>query len=115
MSSRRVSYKNKPKRRKQIKSATKTSKSKKFIVDFFFVIFIVINGRTGFVIDPQTRLYHYWLGVISLAVVYNLLLIPARYSFDALDRNYRILWFVLDYTSDLVYLIDIFVRSRTGE
>ena len=71
--------------------------------------------RTGFVIDPQTYLYHYWLGIISLAVVYNLLLIPARYSFDAMDQNLRLVWLVLDYTSDLIYLIDMFIQSRTGE
>jgi hypothetical protein len=70
---------------------------------------------TGFVIDPQNYLYHYWLAIISLAVVYNLLLIPARYSFDDLDRKYRIVWLSLDYTFDLIYLIDIFMQSRTGE
>jgi hypothetical protein len=69
---------------------------------------------TGFVIDPQHFLYHYWLGIISLAVAYNLLLIPARYSFDDLDKNFRITWISLDYAFDVVYLIDIFLQSRTG-
>lgn len=64
--------------------------------------------------DPQNYLYHYWLAIISLAVAYNLLLIPARYAFDRLDSKYRILWLILDYTFDLIYFIDIFVHSRTG-
>ncbi|CAF1033273.1 unnamed protein product [Adineta ricciae] len=68
---------------------------------------------TGFVIDPQHYLYHYWLGIISLAVAYNLLLIPARYAFHDLDKNLRILWISLDYTFDCVYLIDMFFQSRT--
>jgi hypothetical protein len=70
--------------------------------------------RTGFVIDPQNYLYHFWLGIISLAVAYNFLLIPVRYSFDELDKNLRIIWISLDYTFDFIYLIDIFLQSRKG-
>jgi hypothetical protein len=76
---------------------------------FFFSL------STGFVINAQDYLYHYWLGIISLAVAYNLLLIPARYCFDDLDKNLRILWISLDYTFDFIYLIDIFLQSRIGE
>ena len=69
---------------------------------------------TGFVIDPQHYLYHYWLAIISLAVAYNVLLIPARYAFDDLDKSLRIVWLSLDYTFDAIYLIDMFLQSRTG-
>ncbi|UJR23852.1 hypothetical protein I4U23_026827 [Adineta vaga] len=69
---------------------------------------------TGFVIDPQHRLYHFWLAVISLAVSYNFLFIPVRYAFAELDRKYKYIWISLDYTFDLIYLIDIFFQSRTG-
>jgi hypothetical protein len=74
-----------------------------------------LSFSTGFVTDPQSYLHHYWLGIISLAVAYNLLLIPARYSFDELDKNWKIMWISLDYTFDTIYLIDIFIQSRTGE
>ena len=70
---------------------------------------------TGFVIDPQNSFYHYWLGIISLAVAYNLLLIPVRYSFNEFDKDFRLIWIPLDYTFDLIYLIDLFLQSRTGE
>ncbi|CAF4003999.1 unnamed protein product [Rotaria sp. Silwood2] len=69
---------------------------------------------TGFVIDQQNYLYHYWLAIISFAVAYNLLLIPARYAFNQLNKNLRIFWISLDYTFDIIYLIDIFLQSRTG-
>ncbi|CAF1112091.1 unnamed protein product [Adineta ricciae] len=69
---------------------------------------------TGFVIDPQNRVYHYWLAVISLAVSYNFLLIPARYAFAELDKRYKYIWISLDYVSDFIYLVDIFFQSRTG-
>ncbi|CAF4199169.1 unnamed protein product [Rotaria socialis] len=69
---------------------------------------------TGFVIDPQNYLYHYWLGIISVAVAYNLIFIPARYAFDDLNSNLRLTWIALDYAFDVIYLIDIFLQSRTG-
>ena len=70
---------------------------------------------TGFVVDPQHSSSHYWLAIISLAVTYNLLFIPARYSFADLDQQFRVLWISLDYFFDLVYLVDMFVQSRTGQ
>ncbi|CAF4611239.1 unnamed protein product [Rotaria sp. Silwood1] len=69
---------------------------------------------TSFIIDPQNYLYHYWLAIITFAVAYNLLLIPARYAFNELNKNLRIFWISLDYTFDIIYLIDIFIQSRTG-
>lgn len=77
---------------------------------FLFILFL----RTGFILDPQTHLYHWWLAIISLAVIYNLLLIPARYSFTELDKKLRRIWLSLDYTFDFIYLIDILLQSRTG-
>jgi hypothetical protein len=74
-----------------------------------------VRFSTGFVIDPQNNLYHYWLALISLAVAYNLLLIPARYSFNAMDKNMRFVWITLDYTFDIIYIFDMFIQSRTGE
>ena len=70
---------------------------------------------TGFVIDPQNYLYHYWLGIIALAIAYNFLFIPVRYAFDELNKNLRILWISLDYTFDGIYVIDIILQSRTGQ
>jgi len=32
-----------------------------------------------------------------------------------MDKNLRIVWLSLDYLFDTIYLIDIFIQSRTGE
>uniref|UniRef100_A0A3B4D4M5 Cyclic nucleotide-binding domain-containing protein n=1 Tax=Pygocentrus nattereri TaxID=42514 RepID=A0A3B4D4M5_PYGNA len=37
-----------------------------------------------------------------------------RACFNELQDNYTMLWITLDYTSDVIYYIDTFVRSRTG-
>jgi len=66
------------------------------------------------VVDPSSTAYYRWLGVISAAVLYNLLVIIARSVFWQLRDRGFVVWFVLDYGCDLVYLVDMFVQLRTG-
>ncbi|KAF7650442.1 hypothetical protein LDENG_00126130 [Lucifuga dentata] len=66
------------------------------------------------IMDPATDKYHYWLWTISIPVFYNLMLLVARACFNELQYTYSTLWIVLDYSSDVLYLIDTFVRTRTG-
>ena len=40
---------------------------------------------------------------------------PRRACFPDLQRGYLVAWFVLDYTSDLLYLLDIAVHFHTGQ
>ncbi|MBN3272064.1 CNG1 protein, partial [Polyodon spathula] len=67
-----------------------------------------------FVIDPASNLYYRWLSIIAAPVMYNWCLLVCRACFDELQMDYLVLWGVLDYSSDCVYLIDTFVRFRTG-
>jgi hypothetical protein len=66
------------------------------------------------VFDPSEAIYYRWLVVISIAVLYNYLFIIGRSSFELLQSYNPVLWCVLDYVCDVLYLIDIFVRLRTG-
>jgi len=74
------------------------------------------NNRdfVNFVFDPAESLYYNWLIIISLAVLYNYLFIIGRASFDLLQDYNPIMWLLLDSISDFIYLLDIFVRFRTG-
>lgn len=92
--------------------------------------------------DPATDQYYRWLTVIAGPVFYNLMMIVTRYDklnvlqlivhlekhkkneevflcsracFNELQESYTNLWIFLDYTSDLIYYTDTFVRSRTGQ
>ncbi|XP_029949193.1 cyclic nucleotide gated channel subunit alpha 1a [Salarias fasciatus] len=67
-----------------------------------------------FVINPAGNLYYHWLFIITLPVMYNWTMIIARACFEELQYNYLIYWVFLDYTSDLIYLADMFFRTRTG-
>ncbi|XP_052282307.1 cyclic nucleotide-gated cation channel alpha-3-like [Dreissena polymorpha] len=73
-----------------------------------------IKYWTGFVVDPTDTFYYRWLLFVSCAVMYNVLLIVARSVFWELQENYLALWLTLDYISDIIYLCDMFVSSRTG-
>ncbi|XP_047230885.1 cyclic nucleotide-gated channel cone photoreceptor subunit alpha isoform X2 [Girardinichthys multiradiatus] len=66
------------------------------------------------IMDPSADQYYRWLSVIAGPVFYNLIMIVTRASFNELQNSYTNLWIVLDYTADIIYCMDTFVRSRTG-
>ncbi|XP_029440029.1 cGMP-gated cation channel alpha-1 [Rhinatrema bivittatum] len=67
-----------------------------------------------FVIDPAGNLYYNWLFCITVPVMYNWTMIIARACFDELQQDYIEMWFVFDYMSDIIYIADMFARTRTG-
>ncbi|KPP65656.1 cyclic nucleotide-gated cation channel-like [Scleropages formosus] len=67
-----------------------------------------------FVVASADNTYYRWLFVIASAVLYNWALLVARACFDELQTESYILWLVLDYVSDVVYILDSCVRLRTG-
>ena len=54
--------------------------------------------------------YLFRLFVINCAVLYNLIFVIGRSVFWQLQNLLPIGWFILDYFSDLIYVLDIFVR-----
>ncbi|XP_045205389.1 cyclic nucleotide-gated cation channel alpha-3-like [Mercenaria mercenaria] len=68
----------------------------------------------GFVVDPSDTFYYRWLFFVSCAVMYNVLFIISRSVFGELQDSYLPLWLTLDYLSDIMYIMDMFVSSRTG-
>ncbi|PNJ15497.1 cyclic nucleotide-gated olfactory channel [Pongo pygmaeus] len=67
-----------------------------------------------FVLDPAGDWYYCWLFVIAMPVLYNWCLLVARACFSDLQKGYYLVWLVLDYVSDVVYIVDLFIRLRTG-
>ncbi|XP_075593750.1 cyclic nucleotide-gated channel alpha-3 isoform X1 [Balearica regulorum gibbericeps] len=67
-----------------------------------------------FVIDPSSNIYYNWLTVIAGPVFYNWCMLVCRACFDELQIDHIKLWLVLDYGSDIIYVLDMFVRFRTG-
>nr|XP_057943086.1 cyclic nucleotide gated channel subunit alpha 2b [Doryrhamphus excisus] len=75
---------------------------------------ILRNKWDVFVVSPSDDAYYRWLFVIAIAVLYNWFLVVARACFDRLQVANYICWLVLDYLSDIVYIMDTCVRLRTG-
>ncbi|KAJ8352490.1 hypothetical protein SKAU_G00239660 [Synaphobranchus kaupii] len=72
-------------------------------------------GRwTDWVIDPSSEFYFTWLQVMVFPVLYNWVIIICRTCFDAIEENYLAVWLTIDYISDLFYVADTVIRSRTG-
>ncbi|KAM8908039.1 cyclic nucleotide-gated cation channel-like isoform 2-T6 [Spinachia spinachia] len=66
------------------------------------------------VLSPSDDAYYYWLLVIGAAVFYNWTLLVVRACFDELQMRNVLVWLVLDYICDGVYILDIAVRLHTG-
>ena len=64
-------------------------------------------------IDPFGNLYYVWIITVSVAYIYNLVFIIARTSFWLL-QEFKIVWILFDFMSDLIYFIDILFTLVTG-
>ena len=61
-------------------------------------------------------MYYYWLSIISLAVLYNFVIIPARVSFKELeDGEFFKAWFTIDIIADIMYILDFLASFRIGK
>ncbi|GFR07641.1 cyclic nucleotide-gated cation channel subunit A [Trichonephila clavata] len=70
-------------------------------------------GRT-FVVDPSENFHYRWLSVISMALVYNVVMIVGRSVFWELQKLSPITWYCLDYLCDGIYFFDMVIHARTG-
>nr|XP_046262174.1 cyclic nucleotide-gated cation channel-like isoform X2 [Scatophagus argus] len=66
------------------------------------------------VLSPSDDAYYHWLVMIGAAVFYNWTLLVVRACFDELQMRNVLVWLVLDYICDGVYILDIAVRLHTG-
>ena len=75
----------------------------------------LVKKPSGFInIDPFSILYLFWLFIVSIGVGYNYWTTILRIAFiEGMGRHYEEL-FALDYFIDLIFLLDIYMQSRTG-
>lgn len=67
------------------------------------------------IVDPSSAFHYYWLIVVSMSVLYNWIFIIAHTAFADLQNRSVALWLVLDYVSDLVYVLDMVIQFNTGK
>lgn len=66
-------------------------------------------------VDPSQSFHFYWLIVVTICVLYNWIFIIARAAFTDLQSRSTVLWLVIDYVSDLIYVVDMVIQFKTGK
>ncbi|KAB7503788.1 Cyclic nucleotide-gated cation channel subunit A, partial [Armadillidium nasatum] len=74
----------------------------------------IVFWREVTAIDPSTSIHYRWLIVVSTAFMYNMVFIIARTTFWELHNLCPGFWFFFDYSCDIIYLMDMFVRAHEG-
>ena len=64
--------------------------------------------------EPAGRTTYWWNFTVCCAVLYNYWIIIYRHAFDEINETTMKRWFILDYTMDLIYLLDICKGFRTA-
>ena len=73
------------------------------------------SSSSSIFVDPSHAFHFYWLMVVTICVLYNWIFIIARAAFIDLQSSSIILWLVLDYVSDLIYVVDMVIQFNTGK
>lgn len=55
-----------------------------------------------------------WLALISLAIMYNYVFIVGRAVFWDMQNLFPVVWMVLDYTCDVIYILDMIIHAHEG-
>ncbi|XP_050360966.1 cyclic nucleotide-gated cation channel subunit A-like [Nymphalis io] len=63
--------------------------------------------------DPTEQYYYRWLTVVSLAILYNVIVVIGRAVFWELGTMTK-LWYTLDYLCDIIYAIDTVIHAHEG-
>ncbi|GFO44342.1 hypothetical protein PoB_007084700 [Plakobranchus ocellatus] len=72
-----------------------------------------IPGRR-FVIQHDGNFMFYWLGMVTVSVLYNLWTCIARQAFREIQQSCSECWFAFDALFDTIYILDIIIQFRTG-
>ncbi|XP_020288866.1 potassium/sodium hyperpolarization-activated cyclic nucleotide-gated channel 1-like [Pseudomyrmex gracilis] len=72
------------------------------------------GSKRTIIFDPAGRLYYYWSMVVSIAFLYNFWVIIYRFAFQEINGETCMVWFLLDYFSDTLYVLDILFHVRMG-
>ena len=76
---------------------------------------IVRSFKAGWTVDPESIGYYRWLFIVFWAILYNVLMIPARTVFKELSApDYQTAFIICDYVADFIYLLDIVVEMFCG-
>ncbi|XP_049306895.1 cyclic nucleotide-gated cation channel subunit A isoform X2 [Bactrocera dorsalis] len=65
-------------------------------------------------VNPTLQSHYRWLGIVSLAVLYNIIFVVGRSVFWEINHRAPTVWYFLDYLCDCIYLVDTLVHMHEG-
>ncbi|XP_067632222.1 cyclic nucleotide-gated cation channel subunit A isoform X2 [Eurosta solidaginis] len=65
-------------------------------------------------VNPTLQSHYRWLGIVSLAVLYNIIFVVGRSVFWEINHRAPTFWYFLDYLCDFIYLADTLVHMHEG-
>ncbi|XP_073976004.1 cyclic nucleotide-gated cation channel subunit A-like [Rhodnius prolixus] len=65
-------------------------------------------------VDPSKPFHYRWLVLVTVAILYNLVFMIGRAVFWELNNLNPVLWYSLDYSCDLIYLLDTVIHAHEG-
>lgn len=66
------------------------------------------------VFDPDGEFVYTWSYFVVFAIRYNLWVLILRIAFSEAQSEFQIMWMVLDYICDFIYVVDMLISFRTG-
>ncbi|XP_077861641.1 cyclic nucleotide-gated channel rod photoreceptor subunit alpha-like [Saccoglossus kowalevskii] len=72
--------------------------------------------KSDFVLDPDGDGSYYWMGVVTLAVIYNYWVVILRIAFSEMrdEVGHTAIFMYMDILCDTIYISDIIVQVRTA-
>ncbi|VVC99787.1 unnamed protein product [Leptidea sinapis] len=67
----------------------------------------------GFSFNPTLPTHYQWLAIVSLAILYNMVFVIGRSVFWEMDKGSSF-WYIMDYTCDIIYVIDTVAHMHEG-
>ncbi|XP_052765880.1 cyclic nucleotide-gated cation channel alpha-3-like isoform X2 [Mya arenaria] len=66
------------------------------------------------ILDPDGIIVYYWLGIVTMAIIYNIIVIALRVAFNEMrdQANEESFFPLLETTVDIIFLVDIAVHFR---
>ncbi|XP_066909071.1 cyclic nucleotide-gated cation channel subunit A [Halyomorpha halys] len=65
-------------------------------------------------VDPSKPFHYKWLVLVTLAILYNLVFVIGRAVFWELNNLCPVIWWSVDYSCDVIYLLDVIIHMHEG-
>lgn len=81
----------------------------------YVVIILVVKMCNAEVLILSFLFFFQWLMLVTVTILYNLVFVIGRGVFWELNNAMPTIWWILDYASDGIYVVDTLVHAHEGK